>query len=56
MDRLFHPFYRSGVEPHKEGLGLGLYISSESARAHGGTLTVKSTDENTCFTLWLPAC
>jgi signal transduction histidine kinase len=56
MERLFHPFYRGEVEPHKEGLGLGLYISSEIARAHGGTLSVKSTDQNTCFTLWLPAC
>ncbi|MDN3579694.1 GAF domain-containing sensor histidine kinase [Mucilaginibacter flavus] len=56
MERLFHPFYRGEVDPHKEGLGLGLYISSEIARAHGGALTVKSTDENTCFTLWLPAC
>lgn len=55
-ERLFQPFYRGEVEPHKEGLGLGLYISSEIARAHGGTLTVKSTNESTCFTLWLPAC
>ncbi|WP_184546488.1 GAF domain-containing sensor histidine kinase [Mucilaginibacter sp. FT3.2] len=55
-ERLFQPFYRGEVEPHKEGLGLGLYISSEIARAHGGTLKVKSTDAGTCFTLWLPAC
>ncbi len=56
MERLFHPFYRGEVEPHKEGLGLGLYISSEIAKAHDGTLSVKSTEEDTCFTLWLPAC
>jgi signal transduction histidine kinase len=56
MERLFNPFYRGEVEPHKEGLGLGLYISSEIARAHGGTLSVKSTSDFTCFTLWLPAC
>jgi signal transduction histidine kinase len=55
-ERLFQPFYRGEVEPHKEGLGLGLYISSEIARAHGGSLTVNSTDEHTRFTLWLPAC
>lgn len=54
--RLFQPFYRGDVEPHKEGLGLGLYISSEIARAHGGTLSVSSDDDSTCFTLWLPPC
>ena len=53
-ERLFQPFYRGEVEPHKEGLGLGLYISAEIARAHGGTLTVNSTDESTCFILCLP--
>jgi signal transduction histidine kinase len=35
-------------------LGLGLYISSEIARAHDGTLDVTSTDDETCFTLRMP--
>jgi signal transduction histidine kinase len=36
-------------------LGLGLYISREIVQAHGGTLTVNSTAQGTCFTVRLPA-
>lgn len=53
-ERLFQPFYRGEVEPNKEGLGLGLYIASEIARAHDGSLDVESTQEHTRFTLHLP--
>lgn len=49
MERLFLPFERGGRGSTREGLGLGLYISSEIARAHGGELTVTSTDEKTVF-------
>jgi signal transduction histidine kinase len=42
------------VRPSQQGLGLGLYIASEIARAHGGTLTVSSTVEETRFTLKMP--
>lgn len=55
IERLFHPFSRGDVRPGQQGLGLGLYISSEIAAAHGGTLTVDSTDEQTSFTLCMPA-
>jgi len=55
MARLFHPFSRGEVKSHQEGLGLGLYIASEIARAHGGTLDVVSTDEQTCFALRMPS-
>ncbi|HEY0977039.1 MAG TPA: GAF domain-containing sensor histidine kinase [Flavobacteriales bacterium] len=48
MAQLFKPFTR-GKE--KEGLGLGLYIASEIARAHGGTLTVHSDAAGTTFRL-----
>lgn len=51
MERLFQPFSRGEVKPGQEGLGLGLFIASEIAQAHGGTLSVLSTDEHTCFTL-----
>ncbi|WP_255486639.1 GAF domain-containing sensor histidine kinase [Mucilaginibacter sp. SP1R1] len=53
-DRLFQPFSRGEVGPGQQGLGLGLYIASEIAHAHGGTLTVCSTHDNTCFTLQMP--
>ena len=48
------PYERGAVRPSQQGLGLGLYIASEIARAHGGTLTVSSTVEETCFTLKMP--
>lgn len=54
MDRLFQPFSRGEVEPNQKGLGLGLYIASEIANAHNGTLKVSSTPKKTCFTLHLP--
>jgi signal transduction histidine kinase/transcriptional regulator with XRE-family HTH domain len=50
MDRLFQPFARSEVASNKQGLGLGLYIASEIARAHRGKLDVASTQEETQFT------
>jgi phosphoserine phosphatase RsbU/P len=50
MARLFHHFSRGEVRPSQQGLGLGLYIASEIARAHGGTIDVTSTPELTCFT------
>ncbi|MHB1177597.1 MAG: GAF domain-containing sensor histidine kinase [Daejeonella sp.] len=48
---LFRPFSRGDAESHDHGLGLGLYISSEIAHAHGGTIEMQSTDEETCFTV-----
>lgn len=50
MRRLFQPFARASARPSQQGLGLGLYIASEIARAHGGTLDVSSTPEETRFT------
>jgi signal transduction histidine kinase len=55
IEHLFQPFSRGEVGSSKQGLGLGLFIAAEIASAHGGTLTVCSTDENTCFTLQIPA-
>ena len=54
MGRLFRPFFRGEVRPSLQGLGLGLYIASEIATAHGGTLTVSSTASETRFTLRIP--
>ncbi|MFC0240840.1 GAF domain-containing sensor histidine kinase [Rhodopseudomonas telluris] len=54
LKRLFQPFYRGEVEPAKQGLGLGLYIASEIARAHGGTLSATSTPQETRFVFSMP--
>jgi signal transduction histidine kinase len=55
LERLFQPFERGAVRPDQQGLGLGLYIASEIARAHHGTLSVASSDEQTVFTFRMPA-
>lgn len=53
LSRLFLPFSRN--PERSEGLGLGLYIASQIAKAHGGTLEVESHEVETRFTLTLPA-
>jgi two-component system sensor histidine kinase/response regulator len=51
---IFDPF-RSGREPgDRQGLGLGLYIAQEIARAHGGQITLESADARTTFRIVLP--
>ena len=54
MERLFQPFFRGADLPSRQGLGLGLYIVSEIARAHGGTITVISDATETTFTFRMP--
>jgi signal transduction histidine kinase len=48
MDNLFEPYMR-GDHPSQQGLGLGLYIASQIAKAHGGTLKASSDAEETRF-------
>lgn len=54
LERLFQPFTRGEIQPHHQGLGLGLYICAEIARAHGGQLDVTSSTEETRFTFRMP--
>jgi signal transduction histidine kinase len=54
MAQLFEPFYRGTVKRSLQGLGLGLFIASEIARAHGGTLDVSSSADETRFTFRMP--
>src|SRR5882762_9617781 len=54
MERLFQPFYRVAEQGSQQGLGLGLYIASEIARAHGGTIDVTSSPAETRFTFRMP--
>jgi signal transduction histidine kinase len=53
MERLFEPFAR-GDRPSQQGLGLGLYIASQIAQAHGGTLKALSNSDETKFTFEMP--
>jgi signal transduction histidine kinase len=52
-ERIFEPYVRGGAKGG--GLGLGLYIVREIARAHGGSVEVGSSlARGTTFTLRLP--
>lgn len=56
MPLLFEPFTRSEAGQRGEGLGLGLYIASQIANGHHGSLSVTSTLESgTCFVARFPA-
>lgn len=54
MANLFEPFERTEEGASLQGLGLGLYIADQIARAHSGELTVTSTDDRTVFSLTIP--
>lgn len=54
ISSLFRPFVRGKGAHETKGLGLGLYICSQIAKAHRGSLGVSSTDAETCFTFRLP--
>jgi sigma-B regulation protein RsbU (phosphoserine phosphatase) len=52
--RLFQPFYRGEAHGASQGLGLGLYIAGEIAKAHGGSVEVDSSEAETRFTFRMP--
>jgi sigma-B regulation protein RsbU (phosphoserine phosphatase) len=54
MDKLFEPFFRGEVRDSRQGLGLGLHIASQIAKAHGGRIAVTSTPEETRFVFTMP--
>jgi signal transduction histidine kinase len=54
LERLFMPFKRGAASRGGQGLGLGLYIALEIAKAHGGTIGVSSDETGTCFTFKMP--
>lgn len=53
LERLFQPFFR-GHDRARQGLGLGLHIASEIARAHGGKLVARSDAFATTFIFTMP--
>ena len=53
LPQLFAPF-KQGGKNGGSGLGLGLYVASEIARAHGGRLIASSTQTETRFAFYMP--
>lgn len=54
IEKLFLPFKRGDASRDGQGLGLGLYIALEIAKAHGGTIDVSSDDTGTRYTFKMP--
>jgi two-component system sensor histidine kinase KdpD len=55
LEKLFDRFYRGSTARHVPGTGIGLSIVQQIARAHGGSLEVKSAvDAGTEFVLRIP--
>lgn len=56
MGRIFDPFARAMLDPSRiRGLGLGLYMVEQIARAHGGAVRATSTaTEGTTFSIEWP--
>ena len=55
IGQLFRPFARGQIKKGQDGLGLGLFIASEIAKAHGGQISVISNETETRFTFSMPA-
>jgi signal transduction histidine kinase len=54
-ERIFDRFFQAHLETHRSGMGLGLYISREIVRQHGGDLTAEfPADGGSCFVISLP--
>ena len=58
LQLLFEPLRRGGVTEdatlERSSLGLGLFIVSQIAEAHGGAMRAESTNGRTTFTMQLP--
>ncbi|MEM7643407.1 MAG: PAS domain-containing sensor histidine kinase [Pseudomonadota bacterium] len=54
LPHLFEPFKRADESDSLQGLGLGLYIADQIAKAHSGKITATSDDKVTIFRLDIP--
>ena len=54
MQKIFQPFFTT--KPSGEGTGLGLSLSYDIVKAHGGDIKVESREgEGSLFTIVIPA-
>ncbi len=54
VERMFEPYTRASPRRGGAGLGLGLFIVREIARAHGGNVSARPQDGHIAFVLRLP--
>jgi signal transduction histidine kinase len=53
VDKIFHPFFTT--KPTGQGTGLGLSLSYDIIKAHGGEIRVETKEGEGCeFMIWLP--
>ncbi len=50
LQKIFSPFYTT----NSYGAGIGLTVSKRIVEDHNGSISVKSDEEGTVFTVWLP--
>lgn len=50
LEQIFNPFFTT----KKGGTGLGLPVSRKIVEEHAGSISVKSDENGTVFTIWLP--
>ncbi|MFN5323693.1 MAG: cyclic nucleotide-binding domain-containing protein [Bacteroidota bacterium] len=51
--KIFEPFFTT--KPTGEGVGLGLSISNDIIKAHGGQISMESSNDITLFRIFIPA-
>jgi two-component system KDP operon response regulator KdpE len=55
LEKVFEPFYQASNNATEEGAGLGLYLTRQIVRRHGGNIRVESEPgKGTTFTISLP--
>lgn len=54
INKIFQRFYRGENARHKEGVGIGLYLSREIIERQGGYIQVKSFSKQIRFSVFLP--
>ncbi|TMR10738.1 HAMP domain-containing histidine kinase [Nonomuraea turkmeniaca] len=55
LPHVFDRFFKAGAgRTRSQGSGLGLAIARANVHLHGGTISVRTQDPGTLFTVWLP--